>query len=87
MNLGNLFSKTITGATSFLVSNVPVAGNVASFMLELTNAGTNITYWTGVKWAGGTLPTLTVAGKDMLGFITHDGGATWIGSLFAKDFK
>lgn len=84
---GNVFTKTISATTTLTVSNVPAAGAVASFILELTNPGTNVTFWAGVKWPGGTAPTLTAAGVDVLGFFTHDGGTTWRGMVLAKDSK
>lgn len=85
---GNFFTKTISGATTFTVSNVPAAGTAASFILDLTNGGSGaITWWSGMKWAGGTAPTLTASGRDCLGFFTHDGGATWTGLLLGKDIK
>lgn len=85
---GNLFTKTISGATTLTVSNIPASGTLASFILDLTNGGSaTITWWSGVKWAGGTAPTLTAAGRDVLGFYTHDGGTTWTGLLLGKDVK
>lgn len=88
LRAANYFTKTVSGATTFTVSNVPAAGTVASFILELTNGGSaTVTWWSGVKWAGGTAPTLTSAGVDILGFYTHDGGTTWRGMVLAKDSK
>lgn len=88
ISAGNYFSKTLSGATTFTVSNVPSAGTAASFILDLTNGGAfAITWWAGVKWAGGTAPTLTAAGRDVLGFFTHDGGTTWTGLVLGKDVK
>ena len=85
---GNLFTKTITGDTTLTISGALASGNANSFILELTNGGTGvITWWSGMKWAGGTAPTLTTAGVDILGFYSHDGGATWRGMLMAKDSK
>ena len=85
---GNLFTKTITGATTLTVSSVPASGTVAYIILELTNAGSSaITWFGGVKWAGGTAPTLTSAGKDILSFYTHDGGITWNVIGIQKDVK
>lgn len=85
---GNLFTKTITGATVLSVTNVPAAGTVACFLLDLTNGGSAaITWWAACKWPGGVAPLLTVAGRDLLGFVTHDGGATWTGMRLAKDAK
>jgi len=82
-----VFSKTISGVTTLTVTNVAAAGNVTSFILELTNGGTNVTWWTGIKWAGGTAPTLTIAGTDILGFYTRDGGTIWQGMMLSKDSK
>lgn len=85
---GNLFTKTITTATTLTISNVLAAGNVNSFVLELTNGGSAvITWFSGVKWAGGTAPTLTASGKDILGFYSHDGGTTWNILGINKDVK
>lgn len=86
--LASWFSKTISGATTFTLSNVPASGSVASFVLELTNGGSAaVTWWAGVKWAGGTAPTLTAAGRDVLGFFTRDGGTTWTGLVLGTDVK
>ena len=85
---GNLFTKTISGATTLTVSNVPTTGTAASFILELTSGGSAaITWFSGVKWAGGTAPTITASGVDVLGFYSHDGGSTWRGLVLAKDSK
>lgn len=87
-NAGNYFSKTISAPTTLTVSGVPSAGTVASFILDLTNGGSAvITWWAGIKWAGGPAPTLTAAGRDVLGFFTHDGGTTWTGLVLGKDVK
>ncbi len=88
VNSGNYFTKTISGATTFTVSGVAAAGTSSSFILDLTNGGSaTITWWSGVKWAGGTAPTLTASGRDVLGFFTHDAGATWTGLVLGKDVK
>lgn len=88
LSLGNYYSKTISGTTTFTVSNVPTTGTAASFILDLTNGGSaTINWWTGVKWAGGTAPTLTTSGRDVLGFFTYDGGTTWTGLVLGKDVK
>lgn len=86
--LGNVFTRTISGATTLTVSNVPASGTIASFILDLTNGGSAaVTWWSGVKWQLGAAPGLTAAGRDVLGFFTHDGGATWTGLLLGKDVK
>jgi len=88
LSTGNFFTKTISGATTFTVSNVPTTGTAASFILDLTNGGAGaITWWANMKWAGGTAPTLTASGRDSLGFYTHDDGTTWTGLVLGKDIK
>lgn len=82
-NLGNLFTKTITANTSFTITktNIP-AGKTAMFTLMLTNGGSKTITWpTGMKWPGGTPPTLTASGTDILTFVTPDGGTTWYGTI------
>lgn len=84
---GNYFTKTASGALTWTVTNVP-ASRAYSFLLELTNGGTGTQTWfSGIKWPGGTAPTLTASGVDMLGFITDDGGTTWRGVQLMKDSK
>ena len=85
---GNFFSKTISGATTFTVSNVPATGTAATFILDLTNGGSAAITWpANSKFAGGTAPTLTASGRDVVGCYTHDGGATLNWLLLAKDIK
>jgi hypothetical protein len=85
LSAGNYFTKTISGTTTFTVSNVASSGTVNSFILQLTNGGSATVNWfTGVKWAGGTAPTLTASGYDDLGFFTINGGTTWQGFVLGK---
>ena len=77
---GEFFTKTISGATTLTVSRVPGTSAATSFVLELTNGGSaTITWWAGIRWPGGSVPALTAAGVDVLGFYTLDGGTTWRG--------
>lgn len=87
LSLGNYFKRTISGATTLTLSNVAASGQVNYFMLDLTNAGADVTFWSGIKWPGGLAPTLTAAGRDLLGFISEDGGTTWLGFLISRDAK
>lgn len=88
LSTANYFSKTITAPTTFSVANVPPSGTVASFILDLTNGGSNtVTWWAGTQWPNGLAPTLTVSGRDVLGFFTHDGGSVWSGFVLGKDVK
>jgi len=85
LSTGNYFTYTVSGSTTFTVSNGASSGTVNSFILDLTNGGSaTITWISGTKWAGGTAPTLTSSGRDVLGFFTEDGGTTWNGFVLGK---
>lgn len=92
MTEGNFFTALIAGSTTFVFANPPVsAANGAAaggFVLELQNgASATITWPAAVDWPGGTAPTLTATGYDVLVFITDDGGTVWRGVLSMKDSK
>ena len=88
LSAGSVFYKTMTSAQTFTLSNVPTSGLVASFILELTNAGTYApTFWENVRKAGGTAVSFTASGTDVLGFYTWDGGANWRMIVLSLDSK
>jgi len=75
---GTYFYGTVTGATTFSVTNNAAAGKVSSFTLELTNGGSQTVNWmAGTKWPNGLVPSLTVAGTDILVCSTRDNAVTW----------
>ena len=85
---GNFFSATVAGATTWTFSNPLASPNACGFVIELTNAGASAITWpAAVKWPGGTAPTLTAAGVDVLVFITDDGGTNWRGIASMLDSK
>lgn len=87
LSSGNLFTKTISSVTSLSVSNVPSSGTVICFILELTGGGNfTVNWWPNIQWPYGSSPILT-SNKDVLGFYTHDGGATWTGKMIVKDSR
>ena len=89
ISAGNVVTATVdTSANTFTFSNPPASGKCGSFTLILTNGGSQTVNWPGsVDWAGGTAPTLTTAGKDVLTFTTVDAGTTWYGFLAGADMK
>jgi hypothetical protein len=88
LNTGNYFTNTVTGTSTFATSNVPSSGTTACFILDLTNGGSATVNWmTNTRWAGGTPPTLTAAGRDVLAFFTFDAGSNWNGFVLGKDVK
>jgi len=81
------FFATVAQARTWRFANVPASGAVV-VVLELTNGGTGTQTWpTQVKWPGGTAPTLTSSGVDVLAFLTDDGGAAWRGVVLMTDSK
>jgi len=88
LTAGNLFAKTISGATTLTVSGALASPATNGFFLRLVNGGSAvITWFSGVKWGSGTAPTLTAAGIDILGFVSIDGGTTYENTSIRKDVR
>lgn len=89
LTAGNVVSATVsTSAQTFTFSNPPATGRCGSFTLILTNGGSQTVNWpASVDWAGGTAPTLTAAGVDILTFFTIDGGTIWHGFAAGLDMS
>jgi hypothetical protein len=89
LTLGNFVTATVTGITTWTFSNPIASPNSCGFILELTNGGSATQNWPtpAVKWPGGTAPTLTASGTDILVFVTDDGGTTWRGVVSMLDSK
>jgi len=88
--LGNVQTATVdTSTNTFTFDNPSVTGKSCSFTLILTNGGSQTVVWpTTVQWAGGTAPTLTTSGRDVLTFMTIDAGAaTWYGFAAGLDMS
>ena len=82
---GYVFSATISGATTISLTNVPSTGT-AMLMLRLTNGGSATVTWpSGIKWPGGTAPTLTESGLDEVVLMRTNAGV-WSGAV-RKDVK
>ena len=86
--LGNVATAVLASGGSFTISNPPSSGIYGKFKLILTNGGTVADPWhASVKFAGGTTPTLTASGVDVLTFETIDNGATWFAVVEGLDMK
>ena len=86
--VANFFSATLDQNSTFTFSNPSASGDFCGFVLELTNGGAfTITYPASVDWVGGTAPTLTASGKDLLVFVTRDAGTTYLGLVAGLDIK
>jgi hypothetical protein len=89
LELGNIVSGTVdTSETTFTFSNSPANGIAGSFTFILINGGSQTVNWpASVKWSGGTAPTLTDGGVDVLTFTTLDAGANWFGFAAGIDMS
>ena len=79
---GTVLTATLTAGVpcTFAMPTSPVAGQ--SFILRLTQAATSMTTatFTGVKWPGGTAPTITATASavDIISFVYI--GTSWYGN-------
>ena len=89
LSLGNVFTATVsTGTQTLTFSNPAASGTCYTFMLILTNGGSQTVNFPGtVDFAGGTAPSLTASGVDILMFTTVDGGTTFHCIVASTDSK
>lgn len=86
--LGNYVSATVAALTTFTFSNPLASPHASGFVLELTNGGDYTVNWpASVRFSGGVAPELTVAGVDLLTFITDDGGINFRAVISSLDSK
>ena len=76
-SLGNYFTKTIAGASTFTFSNAPASPVRFGFILRVTHTSGAITWPAAVVWADGTAPTLTTGKVHLFMFLTENAGTTW----------
>jgi len=81
----NFFSATANANLTFSFANASAANTLSGAVLALTNGGAFTIGWDNVAWSGGSAPTLTSAGLDILVFVSYDGGANWNGMPASLD--
>jgi hypothetical protein len=79
LNAANFFYGTCTGSQAISFSNVPSTGSAVFIVIEITNGGLGISFPGSVNWPGGSTPTFTSSGVDIVTLYTRDGGTTWYG--------
>jgi len=89
ITLGNVVSATVdTSANTFTFSNPSLSGRSCTFTFLVTNGGSQTVNWPAtVDWVGGTAPSLTSSGLDVITFTTVDLGTTWLGFVAGLDVK
>jgi hypothetical protein len=87
LTTGQIFTCSPTGAVTFAFAGAP-ATRSTTVVLHLAGSAQTITWpnTTILKWPGGTAPTLSTSGTDVIVFHTVDGGTTWRGNIFGKAF-
>jgi len=85
---GEYQQVSLTANATIAVSNWPATGNFAKLVLDITNAGSfNVTSWpAGTIWAGGTVPTITASGRDLIMLVTANGGTTVLGNVVGQGY-
>jgi hypothetical protein len=93
---GNVQTVTMTANTfNFGITNA-LGSHGSSLTLVITNGGLATVTWVSgshggggnaIDWAGGTAPTLTSSGVDVLVFTSSDGGTQWMGFAAGLDIK
>ena len=84
----NVHTATADATVTITFSNPPATGDAGYLVIFLTNGGSQtITFPTSVDWPGGTAPTLTASGLDILTFVTYDAGTTWLAANPTLDVK
>tara|TARA_B100001093_G_scaffold444114_2_gene446912 strand:+ start:54 stop:650 length:597 start_codon:yes stop_codon:yes gene_type:complete len=78
-SLGNYFTKTCNGNSTFTISNVPTS-RAFTIALEVTHTSGTLTWPAAIKWPADTPPTLTAGTTHLFVFVTDDGGTRWRGS-------
>lgn len=86
LSLGNIHTVTLGGNRTLALSN---GSTGQSFVIRLLQDGTGsrtVTWFTTIKWAGGTAPTLTTTASkaDAFGFITT-GSGTYDGFIIGQN--
>ena len=89
-SLGDYFTLALTAnVTSITFSNLPVSGNGASLMVQITQDSTprTVAWPASFKWAGGSAGSVSTGSGaiDVLAITTFDAGTAWRATL-AKAF-
>lgn len=88
-----VWSLTPDQACTITITNEPAdysgGASVALFViLKITNGGAFTLTWDAtIDWPGGSAPTLTTSGVDVLTFMSVNNGTTWLNTGLVLDIK
>jgi hypothetical protein len=82
---GDVQTLTLTNNCTLTFTNPPSSGKAQTLTLVVSQDGTGgrtLTYPSGIRWSYGQAPVLTTypTYRDVLSFITYDGGTTYLGA-------
>jgi hypothetical protein len=80
----NFYTLTLTASCALTFTNPPASGKEQTLTIVTTQGGSGsytLSYPAAVRWANGVAPTLTttVSYRDVLQFVTYDGGTSYLG--------
>ncbi len=72
ISTGTFFATAPSGTVTYAVTGAPMGpGITVSFIID--NSSSQIVNFTGVQWPGGTAPTITAGGKDIITLVAVGG--------------
>jgi hypothetical protein len=89
LSLGNYFTYTASGTTTFTPTNIPASGNLVTFAIKIYGGGVSaptITWMSGTRWPSAVAPAAS-SNTDLWVFMTDDGGTNWRGQQVMKDSR
>ena len=87
-NEGQVQTFTVGGAFTATVTNPPADGKATAMLLEITNGSSSTLTWDPqIIWAGGSAPSLTASGIDLVSIWTEDAGASIYGNIIGADYS
>jgi hypothetical protein len=85
-NLGSVFLVTLGGNRTLAVSNFDVGQSVIFRLKQDVTGSRTVSWFAGIRWAGGVVPTLTTtAGKEDIFGITCVGPGDYVGFVLGQN--
>lgn len=86
LSVGAVHMVTLAGNRTLAVSNDSVCNHFYVALVQDATGSRTVTWWAGIKWAGGAAPTLTTtaAKTDVLEFIKVATGS-YVGRVLAAN--
>jgi hypothetical protein len=74
----NAWTATVTGVVTIALANVPTGTFIVGGVFLIINGGSSAVTWPAAfDWPGGTAPTLTTSGNDLIAFLSFDAGTSF----------